>query len=259
MGSVTNEKMETVAVPRVIGYNTIFDEWKWDHFVRDHGLERASLDQYYLGKNLDSVVTLSDCKRLLANLFSDAVSSGAVFLPSPYTYDDFTFEKVERHRGVAQGVDVRIVLKSWTVIRGYGNSNKMFSDTLSSETAKDCARRIAEDANLSLSHVFPVMFEYANGAKAWYLNGVHHREDGPAIEFADGDKQWWVNGKQHRLVGPAVERVTGFKAWYLNGVRHCDDGPAVERVDGRREWWVDGVMIREESPPTAYFFTSQLV
>ena len=31
------------------------------------------------------------------------------------------------------------------------------------------------------------------GNKRWYLNGVYHREDGPAMEFADGHKEWWVN------------------------------------------------------------------
>jgi hypothetical protein len=45
--------------------------------------------------------------------------------------------------------------------------------------------------------------EYTNGTKKWFLNGIHHREDGPAIERADGHKEWWLNGKslteeQHR-------------------------------------------------------------
>ena len=35
------------------------------------------------------------------------------------------------------------------------------------------------------------------GTKRWYLNGVIHREDGPAVEFADGTKEWWLNGVQH--------------------------------------------------------------
>ena len=77
------EEALIVPTPQVIKYATVFDEWKWDHFVRSHGLECASLDQYYLGKNLDNA-SLADYKKLLANLFSDAISSGAVFLPSPY-------------------------------------------------------------------------------------------------------------------------------------------------------------------------------
>jgi hypothetical protein len=34
------------------------------------------------------------------------------------------------------------------------------------------------------------------GPKFWYLNGVLHREDGPAIEYTNGGKEWWINGKE---------------------------------------------------------------
>ena len=37
---------------------------------------------------------------------------------------------------------------------------------------------------------------WANGYKAWYLNGKRHREDGPAMEWANGYKAWWLNGKE---------------------------------------------------------------
>jgi len=29
----------------------------------------------------------------------------------------------------------------------------------------------------------------------WRLNGLLHREDGPACEYANGDKSWWINGQ----------------------------------------------------------------
>jgi hypothetical protein len=58
---------------------------------------------------------------------------------------------------------------------------------------------------------------YTNGDKRWYLNGLRHREDGPAFEGVDGDKYWYLNGKPHREDGPAVEWISGSKAWYLNG------------------------------------------
>jgi hypothetical protein len=35
-----------------------------------------------------------------------------------------------------------------------------------------------------------------DGTKRWYLNGVHHREDGPAVESPDGTVEWWFNGEQ---------------------------------------------------------------
>ena len=57
------------------------------------------------------------------------------------------------------------------------------------------------------------------GYKAWYQNGIRHREDGPAIEFDD------------------------FKVWYVNGVKHRTDGPAVEFSDGSVQYWEHGVRI----------------
>ena len=48
---------------------------------------------------------------------------------------------------------------------------------------------------------------WANGDKAWYLNGKRHREDGPAYESANGDKFWYLNGKLHREDGPAYESM----------------------------------------------------
>ena len=58
---------------------------------------------------------------------------------------------------------------------------------------------------------------YDDGYKAWYLNGVLHREDGPAEEWADGDKWWYLNGELHREEGPAIEGADGSKEWWLNG------------------------------------------
>ena len=60
---------------------------------------------------------------------------------------------------------------------------------------------------------------YANGDKRWLLNGVFHREDGPAIEHASGTKAWFLNGKLHREDGPAIEWGDGKRWWYLNGKR----------------------------------------
>jgi len=38
---------------------------------------------------------------------------------------------------------------------------------------------------------------YANGGKAWYLEGKLHREDGPAVEYASGTKSWFLEGKEY--------------------------------------------------------------
>ena len=54
------------------------------------------------------------------------------------------------------------------------------------------------------------------GDKRYYLNGLVHRDKGPAIEYVDGTKYWFKNGKLHREEGPAVEWYNGEKEWWLN-------------------------------------------
>jgi hypothetical protein len=65
--------------------------------------------------------------------------------------------------------------------------------------------------------------EFPNGDKYWYLNGLWHREDGPAIEWSNGGKEWWVNGMLHRLDGPAIEYKNGDKYWFLNGTQSSQE------------------------------------
>jgi hypothetical protein len=79
------------------------------------------------------------------------------------------------------------------------------------------------------------------GTKRWTLNGLFHREDGPAVEHSDGTKYWCLNGLYHRKDGPAVENIYGYKAWWLNGERHRIDGPAVEYTDGTKAWIICGL------------------
>ena len=52
--------------------------------------------------------------------------------------------------------------------------------------------------------------------------GQHHREDGPAWEYADGSKLWFLNGLRHRENGPAIEHANGLKHWYLNDVHYTE-------------------------------------
>jgi len=58
-----------------------------------------------------------------------------------------------------------------------------------------------------------------DGHQAWYLNGMRHREDGPAFVGADGSQAWWLNGDLHRTDGPAIIWEDGVKRWYLNGLQ----------------------------------------
>jgi hypothetical protein len=52
--------------------------------------------------------------------------------------------------------------------------------------------------------------------KYWNVNGLLHRENGPAIELADGYKEWQKHGKCHREDGPAKIFPNGLKEYYLN-------------------------------------------
>ena len=79
----------------------------------------------------------------------------------------------------------------------------------------------------------PKLTTLSDGTKEYRMNGLLHREDGPAVECANGDKEWWINGKRHREDGPAVEYANGDKEWWINGKRHREDGPAVEYANGR--------------------------
>ena len=63
----------------------------------------------------------------------------------------------------------------------------------------------------------PVVKMNFAGTTEWFLNGLTHREDGPALEYAGYAKQWYINGDLHREDGPAIEKADGSKFWYRNG------------------------------------------
>src|ERR1700691_131013 len=60
------------------------------------------------------------------------------------------------------------------------------------------------------------IIEYPNGSIYYYLNGIIHREDGPAIIFSHGRLDYYLNGKWHREDGPAVIWSKGIIDYYLN-------------------------------------------
>ena len=68
------------------------------------------------------------------------------------------------------------------------------------------------------------------GNKYWKNDkGEYHREDGPAIERVEGMKVWYVNGRHHRLDGPARIFPGGnVIEWFINGFFYRLDGPASE-------------------------------
>jgi hypothetical protein len=90
------------------------------------------------------------------------------------------------------------------------------------------------------------------GTEKWFIDGMRHREDGPAeIDIVDlgilgkgilGKKncriKWYVNDILHRADGPAHTEIWHYgnagvstpakvEKWYLDGRRHRDGGPAI--------------------------------
>ena len=91
----------------------------------------------------------------------------------------------------------------------------------------------------------PVIDTFGN--KEWRnVDGVLHREDGPAIILSSGSTLYYRDGKLHRLDGPAVELANGSKSWYLNGKLHREDGPAIEWANGSKEWYLNDKWYTEE-------------
>ena len=68
----------------------------------------------------------------------------------------------------------------------------------------------------------PTMKVDERDTKWWTLNGMLHREDGPAVEYVNGHKAWWVHDNRHREDGPAIEYANGDKAWWLKGKKYED-------------------------------------
>jgi hypothetical protein len=87
-----------------------------------------------------------------------------------------------------------------------------------------------------------------DGQNEWYKEGKLHRLDGPAIETTDGQNEWYKEGQLHRLDGPAIYSLNGTKEWYKEGKLHRLDGPAIERMDGTKEWYKEGQLHRVDGP-----------
>jgi hypothetical protein len=77
-----------------------------------------------------------------------------------------------------------------------------------------------------------------DGAHFYYVNGLLHREDGPAIIEDNGDKFWMQNHMLHRLDGPASEFADGGKEWFIWDEKiPCSSQEEFERVLKLRTFW----------------------
>ncbi len=71
-------------------------------------------------------------------------------------------------------------------------------------------------------------------------------QDGLTVhDWEDGNISYFLNGVPHRLNGPAVIHNNGATYWFKDGVMHREDGPAVEVPGYKKEWWVEGLFVKE--------------
>lgn len=88
----------------------------------------------------------------------------------------------------------------------------------------------------------------------WFLNGVKHREGGPAYTYvapkrpdhADvrSNRKWYRHGKYHREDGPALEYDGLCEYWYRDGELHRENGPAIIQSSGVQGWYKNGIFIK---------------
>lgn len=85
-----------------------------------------------------------------------------------------------------------------------------------------------------------------NSTIRYYLDGLLHREDGPAVVYLDGGKEWSLMGRRHRIDGPALEYPgVGILEWYVDGLLHNEDGPAVTYDNGFKSYYLNNIRISE--------------
>jgi hypothetical protein len=103
----------------------------------------------------------------------------------------------------------------------------------------------------------PALIEYDSKnnlhVEEWYVNGMQHRENGPAMITYDVDLNYacyfiyYKNDMRHREDGPAYIRINKDNSfiermWYINGEKHRIEGPA-EIMNGFA-WGIDSTTYR---------------
>ena len=91
-------------------------------------------------------------------------------------------------------------------------------------------RRYYNSANQLHSDVGPAVVD-ANGASAWYQNGLLHCPAGPAVVWPDSVSAWWFKGVRHRIGGAAAIFAAGTCFWYLQGRELSEEEFDTARAD----------------------------
>ena len=81
------------------------------------------------------------------------------------------------------------------------------------------------------------------GIRRWTVDGVLHRDGGPAVVWPNGSEAWYRHGELHRDGAPAVWGPAGDEKWYRHGRLHRDDGPALITASGLARWFKDGEVV----------------
>jgi hypothetical protein len=110
--------------------------------------------------------------------------------------------------------------------------------------------KVKSSADIPQNYTGIVVFP--GGIKQWRLDGLVHREDGPAMVWPNRKKQWYLNGELHREEGPAVVCPNGEKHWLLNGKYHREEGPAIVWAIGTKEWWLNGKQVDKKTVELYY-------
>lgn len=77
-------------------------------------------------------------------------------------------------------------------------------------------------------------------------DGVWHCESGPAV-YGKSYQAWYVNGLLHRLDGPAITNSDGSTMWYRDNKLHCESGPAASWPSKNHfEFYLEGIQYSEE-------------
>ena len=101
-GKGQTRRAQTTTTPTKIG-KVLCHMDKWEKFVEEGGLKNMNLYQYYLNETPFDP-TAEEEARVATELLADAVSIGAIVLPTPFTPENFTFH-------LDSGNKMRVALK----------------------------------------------------------------------------------------------------------------------------------------------------
>jgi hypothetical protein len=137
---------------RTVACEALYKAEVWAEFIRNAGIDGLRLQQYYLGHPLASSQQVSDqeYETILAGLFADAVTVGAIVLPDPYKIEDFQFKVGSHTRGRRVDAAVVRVDKPDSLGRLYNVDGLVGPSGLYVWAAAEAVERIAESITYAL-------------------------------------------------------------------------------------------------------------